>query len=325
VNWAPPDPTSAIAFGSASVQPNLPSGTIPKLLYAISHSSAQDMSLGHYEQVFLSPPNSVVALMSTALVFVIVAYAETTRLELPLAHTKVRGARGRYPIRLVYASNIPVILMAALLANINMIGVILWSGPLQNLPFLGHNPAIGMYDTTGALTDTPTQPIGGLAWYVSMPNGVQEWLLPLLNPQRYGAYMYGHDYWQVLVHVLVYVGFMVGGSILFAKFWIETTNMGPEAVAKQIQKSGMQIPGFRRDPAVLKRVLQQYIPSITVMSGAFVGALAAFADLLGTTGSSSGTGVLLMVGIIIRTSEQLVKEREIDRQPILARLFGFET
>jgi preprotein translocase subunit SecY len=325
VNWAPPDPTREIAFGTSGVQPNLPAGTIPKLLYALSHSSAQEMSLGHYEQVFLSPPNSVVALVSTAVVFVIVAYAETTRLELPLAHTKVRGARGRYPIRLVYASNIPVILMAALLANINMIGVILWSGPLSGLPLIGHNSALGMYDSTGTLTNSPTQPIGGLAWYVSMPQGIQEWLLPLLNPARYGAYMYGHDYFQLLAHVLIYVGFMVGGSVLFAKFWIETTNMGPEAVAKQIQKSGMQIPGFRRDPAVLKRVLQQYIPSITVMSGAFVGALAAFADLLGTTGSSSGTGVLLMVGIIIRTSEQIVKEREIDRQPILARLFGFET
>lgn len=324
VNWAPPDPSLPIAFGTSTSAPNLPAGTIPKVLYAITHSSAQQMSLGNYEQIFLSPPNSIIALISTAIVFVIVSYAETTRLELPLAHTKVRGARGRYPIRLVYASNIPVILMAALLANINMIGVILWSGPLQNLPFLGHNAAFGMYDSSGTLTNSPTQPVGGLAWYVSMPQGVQEWLLPLLNPQRYGSYMYGHDYWQVLAHVLIYCLFMIGGSILFAKFWIETTNMGPEAVAKQIQKSGMQIPGFRRDPAVLKRVLQQYIPSITVMSGAFVGALAAFADLLGTTGSSSGTGVLLMVGIIIRTSEQMVKEREIDRQPILARLFGFE-
>lgn len=324
VNWAPPNPSLPIAFGTSTSAANLPAGTIPKVLYAITHSSAQQMSLGNYEQIFLSPPNSIVALISTGIVFVVVSYAETTRLELPLAHTKVRGARGRYPIRLVYASNIPVILMAALLANINMIGVILWSGPLQNLPFLGHNPLIGMYDSTGALTNSPTQPVAGLAWYVSQPQGVQEWLLPLLNPARYGTYMYGHDYLQVLAHVLLYLTFMIGGSILFAKFWIETTNMGPEAVAKQIQQSGMQIPGFRRDPAVLKRVLQQYIPSITVMSGAFVGALAAFADLLGTTGSSSGTGVLLMVGIIIRTSEQIVKEREIDRQPILARLFGFE-
>jgi preprotein translocase subunit SecY len=283
------------------------------------------MSQGHYEELFLSPPNSIIALMGTAAVFVIVAYAETTRLELPLAHTKVRGARGKYPIRLIYASNIPVILMAALLANINMIAVLLYSGPLSGVPGLGGNPLIGQFDATGEVANSATTPVGGLAWYVSMPAGVQDWLLPLINYQRYAGYTFGHDSVKVLLHVVVYVGFMVGGSILFAKFWIETTNMGPEAVAKQIQKSGMQIPGFRRDPKVLRRVLDQYIPAITVMSGAFVGALAAFADMIGTTGQSSGTGVLLMVGIIIRMSEEIVKAREIDRQPILARLFGFET
>ncbi|HKZ59874.1 MAG TPA: preprotein translocase subunit SecY [Candidatus Thermoplasmatota archaeon] len=325
INWAPSDPAAPISFGSATSQANLPAGTIPKVWYAVTHASAQQLSQGYYEQVFLSPPNSIIALMGTAATFIIVAYAETTRLELPLAHTKVRGARGRYPIRLVYASNIPVILMAALLANINMIAVLLYSGPLQGVPFLGHNDAIGRFDVTGEIAGSATVPIGGLAWYVSQPAGVQEWLLPLINYQRYSGYTYDHGGLQVFLHIVVYLGFMIGGSVLFAKFWIETTNMGPEAVAKQIQKSGMQIPGFRRDPKVLRRVLEQYIPTVTIMSGAFVGALAGFADMIGTTGQSSGTGVLLMVGIVIRMSEEIVKEREIDRQPVLARLFGFET
>ncbi len=325
INWSPSNPALPISFGSATTQANLPAGTIPKVWYAVTHASAQQLSQGYYEQVFLSPPNSIIALMGTAAVFIITSYAETTRLELPLAHTKVRGARGRYPIRLVYASNIPVILMAALLANINMIAVLLYAGPLQGVPLFGHNPAIGLFDSTGEVANSATQSIGGFAWYVSQPSGVQEWLLPLINFQRYSGYTYNHGGVQVFIHILVYLGFMIGGSILFAKFWIETTNMGPEAVAKQIQKSGMQIPGFRRDPKVLRRVLEQYIPTITIMSGAFVGALAAFADMIGTTGQSSGTGVLLMVGIVIRMSEEIVKEREIDRQPVLARLFGFET
>jgi preprotein translocase subunit SecY len=100
--------------------------------------------------------------------------------------------------------------------------------------------------------------------------------------------------------------------------------MGPEAVAKQIQSSGMQIPGFRRDPRVLKRVLERYIPVVTVLSGAFVGALAAFADLIGTTGQSSGTGVLLMVGIIIRMYEQIGKEQAMEMHPVLRGFFGAE-
>jgi thiol:disulfide interchange protein len=96
----------------------------------------------------------------------------------------------------------------------------------------------------------------------------------MLDPAAYSSYVFGHGSVQILIHVLLYVSVMVVGSIVFAKFWIMTTNMGPEAVAKQIENSGLQIPGFRRDPRVLKRVLERYIPVVTVISGAIVGALA---------------------------------------------------
>ena len=52
---------------------------------------------GH-EAMLLAPPNPLVALIGTAIVFFIVVYVESSRIELPLAHGKVRGARGRYPI-----------------------------------------------------------------------------------------------------------------------------------------------------------------------------------------------------------------------------------
>jgi preprotein translocase subunit SecY len=115
---------------------------------------------------------------------------------------------------------------------------------------------------------------------------------------------------------------MIGGSILFAKFWIDTTGMGPEDVAKQIERSGMQIPGFRRDPRVLKRVLARYIPVVTVLSGAAVGALAAVADMIGTVGNCSGTGVLLMTGIIIRMYEEMGKQKAMEMHPMLRQFFG---
>ena len=63
----------------------------------------------------------MIALIGTIIIFMFVAYIESVRIELPLAHGTARGARGRYPIKLIYASNIPVILMAALLANFQMI------------------------------------------------------------------------------------------------------------------------------------------------------------------------------------------------------------
>ena len=100
--------------------------------------------------------------------------------------------------------------------------------------------------------------------------------------------------------------------------------MGPEAVARQIQSSGMQIPGFRRDPRIIKKVLSRYIPIITVISGATVGFLAAGADMIGTVGNSSGTGVLLTVGIIIRLYEDIAKEQAMEMHPVLRKFFGAE-
>ena len=67
----------------------------------------------------------------------------------------------------------------------------------------------------------------------------------------------GHSQLEMGIHVVAYVSILIVGSIIFAKFWIETTNMGPESVAQQIQSSGLRIPGFRIDPRVLKKVLNR--------------------------------------------------------------------
>jgi preprotein translocase subunit SecY len=281
--------------------------------------SASDMTRGGYEIIFIQNPNPMIAFIGTIFVFLIVAYAESSSIELPLAHGKVRGARGRYPIRLIYASNIPVILMSALLANINMFALLFWQHPtLSQTPLLGHNQYIGAYTDP----NSPTVPSMGGAYYTYQIAGLSEWLLPLMNPLQYSDYMRGHSYYQVLAHIIVYLAMMIGGSILFAKFWIDTTGMGPEDVAKQIERSGMQIPGFRRDPRVLKRVLARYIPVVTVLSGAAVGALAALADMIGTVGNCSGTGVLLMTGIIIRMYEEMGKQKAMEMHPMLRQFFG---
>jgi preprotein translocase subunit SecY len=323
LNWVPQSPTAAI---SAT---NPPSGTIPKTLWFLTHYTASQMAGGGWEQVLLRSPNPIIALIGTAAIFFLVAWTESTRIELPLSHAEARGARGRYPLRLIYASNIPVILMSALLANVSVFTVLLWSNPtLLHFPLLGHQWWVGSYPTQAQVSASgisATQPLTGGAYYLSSVNGLESWLLPILNYQQYGGFLYGHLWWQGLVHVAVYFTAMVLGSILFAKFWIQTTNMGPEAVARQIEASGMQIPGFRREPRVLRRVLERYIPVITVISGAAVGALAAGADLIGTLGNASGTGVLLMVGIIINLYEAMGREQLMEMNPLLRRFLGGET
>ncbi len=315
-------PMPATSGMSYSLQ-NPPSGTLPMIFYMFREATNAEMiSQNGFETILLTHVNPVAALFSSVVVFLVVAYAESSKLELPLTHGKVRGHRGKYPIRLVYASNIPVILMAALLANINMFTLLFWNHPtLQKTPILGKEGWGSMSDYIGTYEPGSSTPSGGFAWYSSMVNGVNDWLIPLLNQD---GDIYGHSLWQIGGHVFFYVTLMTVGSMVFAKFWIDTTNMGSKDVAKQIERTGMQIPGFRKNPLVLERILERYIPPVTYFSGAFVGLLAAGADLLGTVGNATGTGLLLAVGIILRTYEQIQKEQAMEMHPMLRQFFGAE-
>ncbi len=296
---------------------NPPAGTIPKAIYILMNTNSSEMASGGYEAIFLGQPNPMIALVGTVVIFLIVVYLESSRIELPLSHGNARGARGRYPIKLMYSSNIPVILMSALLANVSMVALLLYTnGFLSSIPLIGHNEFIGSF-TSGSTTAS-----GGIAWYLSAPQGLTDWLMPILDPVTYGN---DHTGLENICRVTIYGTVMVMGSIMFAKFWVETTNLGPEAVANQIQKSGMQIPGFRRDPRVLKRVLERYIPTITILSGALIGALAACADMIGTTGNASGTGLLLAVGIMIHFYEAVGREQMMEMNPVMRGFFGGES
>jgi preprotein translocase subunit SecY len=320
LNWMPVDNSLPVSLS------NPPAGTISKTIYFLTNVPASDMSGGYFEQLIIGEPNPIIALVGTISIFFFVAYVESCRIELPLAHESARGARGRYPIRLIYASNIPVILMSAVLANVSMFAMLFWSnGFFSRWPILGNNWMVGYYYSSSG-GGQPTL-AGGAAWYLSPVNGVRDWLLPFFD-DRYlpfnGIDGYSKTMMQVGIHMFTYLAIMIIGSILFAKFWIETTNMGPRDVAEQIQQSGMQIPGFRRDPRVLEKVLERYIPVVAAMSGAIVGALATGADLIGTVGNCSGTGVLLAVGIMIQTYEAMGREQMMEMHPVLRGFFGGE-
>ena len=78
--------------------------------------------------------------------------------------------------------------------------------------------------------------------------------------------------WQIGLHVFTDAIMLIVGGIIFALFWIETTGMGAKPTAQKIFNSGMQIPGFRRNIGSIEKVMQRYIPKVTVIGGAFIGA-----------------------------------------------------
>jgi len=311
-NWAP-DPAG---------RTEAPVGAIPRAVYTFQHSSAQELVGGTFESLLLQPPNALITLPTTILIFLMVAYVQSSRVELPLAHGRARGARGRYPLKLIYASVIPVILVSALLANINLFSMLFYTHPtFQNFPIFGEAAWLGVFQPGS------TEPIAGAAWYISNVRGLNDWLLPLIS-DRYAGMLspegvgWTYSKLQIIARVIGHFIFMTVFSILFSIFWVRTTNMDAESVAEQIQDSGMQIPGFRRDPRVLRKVLERYIPAITVFSGFFIGALAASANMIGTVGDAGGVSLFLAISILTELYEQMGKEQMMEMHPVLRDFFG---
>ncbi len=245
-----------------------------------------------FQSLFSGNPTSAIlamsAILATIVVFVVSVYAQAMKVEIPLSFGRIRGHGIRWPLKFIYTSNIPVILVAALIANIQ-----LWARLLDNWgkPILG--------------TFIGNQPASGLVLFINSPNIVQNLIT--------GSFR-GMD----LVSTLVYGALMIGGSVLFSIFWVQTANMDAASQAKNIMASGLQIPGFRRDERVLEQILNRYIFPLTVMGAIAVGFLAASADILGAL--SRGTGILLSVMIVYKLYEDIAQQHMMDMHPALRKM-----
>jgi len=262
------------------LNPDVPVGKIPYLIKALGTGDATGVLL------------AIIAVAATLLVFAMSIYGSAMKVEIPLSFGRVRGYGMRWPLKFLYTSNIPVILVAALMANIQ-----LWARLLQNWGY----PLLGTF-ADGA-------PASGLVQWVNPPNIIR-------------SIVVGGATSEMILHAIIYTLLLVSGSAFFSVLWVKTANMSAESQAKQILSSGLQIPGFRRDPRVLESILNRYIPGLTVMGGALVGLLASIADLSGAL--SRGTGILLAVMIIYQFYEKIAKEHAMDMHPALRKMMGGE-
>jgi len=210
----------------------------------------------------------IIPLLVTFAVFLIVVYVEGMHVNIPLTVGR-SGIGAKYPVKLLYVSNMPVILAATLFANVALFVNLAKNTFLENIMF---KIAAILTPQYGLLENTI---LGGATWG-----------------------MWGS--------ALIYMVIFVVTCVLFGKFWVQVGGQDSASVAKQLQSSGMSIPGFRRDQRVLTTVLKRYIPTITILGSLFVGLLAFFSDLTGAIGS--GIGILLTVGIIYKFYEQIAKD-----------------
>ncbi len=259
-------------------------GIIPNFL--------SNLANGTFDLVLLFP------VIATIIIFLIVVYCESMRLEIPLSYGGIRGVGGRYPLKFFYVSNIPVILAAALLMNVQ-----LWTGML----------GVHSLDTPPASASLLQTVIYQIGHYITLNE-----LYGILSPDRIFMLVDLQIIFHLIIHMIVFSSLCV----LFGKFWVQTTGLGAEQVAEQIQQGGMQIPGFRRDKRVIERVLNRYIPQITITSSIAVGLLAVGSDLMGAVGS--GVGILLTVGILYQMYEQIRREEMAGMSPALRRFMGMK-
>ena len=253
--------------------------------------------------VFGSPSGiypSLLGFFATIAVFLIVIYLQGIRIELPMSYAGYKGFRSRYPIKLLYVSNLPVIFASALFANVYFFSQLLWSqlgrpAPGTNILF----QIIGDYAQN--VTSGAVSVVGGLAYYVTAPRNIQS---VIASPLQAAAYL----------------GIIIVFCAVFSLIWLEVGGLGPSKVAQQLMDSGMQIPGYRRSGRPIEAILKRYIPVVTVLGGIIVGLVAGLSDFLGAYGS--GTGILLSVGIIYQYYELLMRERAAEMFPAFRRILG---
>lgn len=263
-----------------------PLGAIPTALTQVAAGAPMDAFF------------TLIPILFTVFVFFLVVYVQAMKVEIPLSLGTLRGFGHRYPLRLLYTSNIPVILVSALLANIQ-----LWATLLQSRG----TPVLGTISEQGVAES------GMVAW-ISPPTHVplSNILLALMDP----AVSVPTDAWRWATYAI----FLIIGSVLFAVFWVNTAGLDSKTLAKRLHGIGLGVPGFRSDIRIIERVLERYVPALAVLSGLFIGVLAAFADFTGALGT--GTGILLTVMIIYNLYEQIAQQHLEDMHPMLRKFMG---
>lgn len=268
------------------------------------------------QSIISSPPDQIgfvsalVAILVTIGIYLLVVWAQSLKVEIPLSFGRIKGYAIKWPLSFFYASVIPIILTAALIANIQLIGGIIENAAQPCITGEGICGGISKFASyftwLGSFTDTG-QAVSGLAFWFGSTN--------LIDLFIRGGFM-----WRYLIQGLTHILFFVFFSTIFAFLWVKTSGMDSKAVAKNIKASGLQLAGFRQDERVLESILDRYIVPLTVMGGVAIGILASVTNLLGAL--ISGTSILLVIMIMFQFYQSIAKDHAMDMNPLMRKMMG---
>ncbi len=249
------------------------------------------------------------AIIATLLIFLIVVWVQSLKVEIPLSFGRIRGYGIKWPLSFFYASVIPVILTAALVANIQLFGSLLESAAASCLVEGG--TCSGFAKIASHLTFfghfSNGQPVSGFAFWIGSTNILELFIR--------GGFMSKYLI-QAVTHTLFFVLF----STIFAVFWIKTSGMDAKSQAHKIAASGLQVSGFRQDERVLESILERYIMPLTFMGGIAIGILASVTNIFGAL--VSGTAILLVIMIMSQLYQSIVQQHQVDMNPAMRKFVG---
>ncbi len=272
------------------------------------------------QSLITNPPNitgflsAAATVASTIVIYLLVVWAQSLKVEIPLSYSRLRGYSIKWPLAFFYTSVTPVILTAALIANLQLI-----AGGIENSASACMIDGITINRSLESCTGiskissyllflgrfSQGQPVSGLAYWIGGYNNLLESIIR--------GSLTSTDLLRGFFHILTFIIL----STLFAVLWVKTSGMDAASQAHKIASSGLGLSGFRKDERVLESILDRYIMPLTIMGGIGIGLLASFTDLFGAL--SSGTGILLAVMIIYKLYEEIAQQHAVDMHPAIRK------
>lgn len=222
-----------------------------------------------------------VGFLATIAIIMILVYFQLMRVYIPVTSPRYGSIKTRIPLNFIYVTNIPILFVGIVVSDIAV-----------------------FYQMIAGIAGPDSAIARGLAvlyHYVSPPRGLLE---AAADPLR---------------TVIFAIAWLLLG-LFFGFIWVEIAGLSPRQQAENLIKSGMELPGLRRNVKLLEKVLAKYIYPLTVISSLLVAGIAVLADIFGAYGT--GSGLVLLVGIVYNFYQALAYERTLEMYPMLQRLIG---
>jgi len=250
--------------------------------------------------------SALAAIIATILIFLVIVWAQSLKIEIPLSFGRLRGYSMKWPLSFFYTSVIPVILTAALIANIQLFGGIIENAAASCMIEGGVCTGIAKFASYFGFLGhfVNGQAVSGFAFWMGHTNLVELMIRGGLMP----IYLF-----QGLTHIIFFVIF----STFFAVMWVKTSDTDAKAQAHKITSSGLHVAGFRQDERIIESILERYIMPLTIMGGIAIGLLAAITDLFGAL--VSGTAILLVIMIMFNFYQKIASEHMSDMNPAIRK------